>query len=197
MSWNIYIYAEVKGENDTDWKPLTKNCVCDNFKYYKDYFYDEMEIINTNDTSIECLKNIDQNLFPNEEYTIKYCSIESFREHYNNIINTFDTEIKSLYTALGIDLYIEDGYYYSDTNEDTNEDIEESYDNNNDLKNKIEIKNYWLKNMTFPVNKKLFTNITMSFNDYIKALEMLSLCNTLCNMCDNYDDEIRLIFAVM
>lgn len=101
--------------------------------------------------------------------------------------------MKSIYTALGIDLCIEDGYYYSDSNED----FEESYDDNNDLKNKIEIKNYWLKNMTFPVNKKLFTNITMSFNDYIKALEMLSLCNTLCNMCDNYDDEIRLIFAVM
>lgn len=193
MSWNIYIYAEVKGKNDTEWKPLTKNCVCDNFKHYKDCFYDEMEMMNSKDTSIENLKNIDQNLFPNEEYNIKYCNIDSFRKYYNNIINSFDTEMKSIYTALGIDLCIEDGYYYSDTDED----IEESYDDDNDLKNKIEIKNYWLKNMTFPVNKKLFINITMSFNDYIKALEMLSLCNTLCTMCDNYDDEIRLIFAVM
>jgi hypothetical protein len=33
MSWDIYMYAEVKGKTDTEWKPLCDKCLSDNFKY--------------------------------------------------------------------------------------------------------------------------------------------------------------------
>ena len=51
--------------------------------------------------------------------------------------------------------------------------------------------------MTFPVNKKMFVNLSTSFHEYTKAVQMIGLSYTLSSMCDHFDDEVRLLFAMM
>ena len=202
MSWNIFIYAEFKSKNDLDWKPLVQHCVCDNFKYYDDDFYDSLYSMNAEDTSIESLKKIDENVGGNDKFSVRYCDINLFRNHYNNIINNFNSELKTVYTALGINSICldEEAYWCLDEEEDCDED----YDNEDDSEEKIEktknnnnLNNPWIKYMTFPVNKKLLVNLSYSFKSYTKAVEMINLCDTLSCMSEHYDDEIRLIFAVL
>ena len=172
MSWNIYIYAEVKGKNETEWKPLVNKCVCDDFKHYDSDFYDDLYCIKASETSIDSLRKINQ-------------------ESSFNIINTFETEMKSVYTALGLNsMCIDDeDYWYSEDDEEDDE-----YEEYKDIKKS---ENPWVKYMTFPVNKKMLVDLSMSFHEYTKAIQMVGLCDTLSSMCDHYDDEIRLLFAMM
>lgn len=183
MSWNIYVYAEVKGKNETEWKPLVNKCVCDDFKHYDSDFYDDLYCIKASDTSIESFK---ENSVLGGDYEVKYCDIEMFRKHFSSIINTFTTEMKSVYTALGLDcMYIDDeDYWYSEEDDEEDKNIKKS-------------ENPWVKYMTFPVNKKMLVDLSRSFHEYTKAVHMVGLCDILSSMCDHYDDEVRLLFAMM
>lgn len=42
MSWDIYVYAEVRSKDNSEWKPLTNGCICDEFKYHDDGFYESL-----------------------------------------------------------------------------------------------------------------------------------------------------------
>lgn len=192
MSWNIFIYAEVKGKNETEWKPLINKCVCDDFKNYSMDFYDELSCMKASDTSIESLRKIST---LGGDYEVKYCNIEVFRKHFSGIINKFEIEMKAVYSALGLNsVYIddEDGWY-SDEEDDSDEYEEEDKGSGETRKQEYP----WVKYMTFPVNKKMFVNLATSFYEYKKASKMIGLCDTLFNMSDHYDDEIRLLFAMM
>lgn len=191
MSWNICVYAEVKGKDETEWKPLVNKCVCDDFKHYDSDFYDDLYCIKASDTSIESLK---KSSVLGGDYEVRYCDIEMFRKHYSNIINTFETEMKSVYTALGLNsMCIDDeDYWYSEDDEEDDEDEEDE-----EYKDIKKSENPWVKYMTFPVNKKMLVDLSMSFHEYTKAVQMVGFCDTLSSMCDHYDDEIRLLFAMM
>jgi hypothetical protein len=96
--------------------------------------------------------------------------------------------MKSVYTALGLNsMCIEDeDYWYSEEDDEDEED-----------KDTKKSDNPWVKYMTFPVNKKMLVDLSTSFHEYTKAVQMVGLCDTLSSMCDHYDDEIRLLFAMM
>ncbi len=188
MSWNIYIYAEVKGRNETEWKPLVNKCVCDDFKHYDSDFYDDLYCIKASETSIDSLRKINQESSFGNSYEVRYCNIDMFRKHLSSIINTFITEMKSVYTALGLDcMCIDDeDYWYSEEDDEDEED-----------KDTKKSDNPWVKYMTFPVNKKMLVDLSTSFHEYTKAVQMVGLCDMLSSMCDHYDDEIRLLFIMM
>lgn len=183
MSWNIYIYAEVKAKDEIEWKPLVNKCVCDNFKHYDSDFYDDLYCIKASDTSIESFKKSGA---LSGDYEVRYCDIGMFRKHFSSIINTFETEMKSVYMALGLNsMCIDDeDYWYSEEDDDEDKDIKKS-------------ENPWVKYMTFPVNKKMLVDLSKSFREYTKAVHMVGFCDTLSSICDHYDDEIRLLFAMM
>ena len=192
MSWNIFIYAEVKGKNETEWKPLINKCVCDDFKNYSMDFYDELSCMKASDTSIESLRKIST---LGGDYEVKYCDIEVFRKYFSGIINKFEIEMKAVYSALGLNsVYIddEDGWYSDE------EDASDEYEEEDKGSGETRKQEYpWVKYMTFPVNKKMFVDLATSFHEYKKASKMIGLYDTLFNMSDHYDDEIRLLFAMM
>ena len=51
--------------------------------------------------------------------------------------------------------------------------------------------------MTFPVNKKMLSELAMYLHKHDKALQMIGICDTVSSMCENYDDEVRLLFATL
>lgn len=170
MSWNIYIYAEVKSKNADAWKPLTNRPVHDFFKEYRDGFYDnEIGSIDLSEVSIDTVKDV-----LDGQQIIKCCSLKDFTRHYNEVAENYIALQSSVYTALGLDEgdVCEDPYY-------TEKDCP------------------WVKYMTFPVNKRLIDDLSIRFESYWKAERMLALGDILYSMCDNYDDEIRLLFVVM
>lgn len=170
MSWNIYIYAEVKSKNDGVWKPLTNKPVFDSFKEYRDSFYDsEIGSIDVNEVTIDTVKDL-----LDGSQIIKCCNLKDFTRHYSEAAENYIAFQSSVHIALGLDEVdvCEDPYY-------TEKDCP------------------WVKYMTFPVNKRLIDDLSIRFESYWKAERMLALSDFLYSMCDSYDDEIRLLFVVM
>ena len=159
-------------------------------------FYDDLFYMKASETSIESLKKIST---LGGDYEVKYCDIETFRKYFSGIINKFEIEMKSVYLALGLNsIYIDDceDCWYSEEEDDSDE-YEEVDKGDGENKESRKQEYPWVKYMTFPVNKKMFVNLATSFHEYKKASEMIGLCNTLYNMSDKYDDEIRLVFTMM
>lgn len=190
MSWDIYVYAETRPNSShgefIDWKPLVDKCVCDNFKYFNDGFTDELPRMKASEATHPTVKALASNSFGGEFY-VNYCSLKDIRKHYFNIIDNFNTNMKAVYSALGVsNLYIDDEDYLCDEDDEVNESVESS-----------DRPNPWVKYMTFPVNKKMFAELAMYMHKYNRALQVIGMCDALSSMCENYDDEIRLIFAVL
>lgn len=184
MSWNIFVYAEVKNKKDTEWKPLIENCVCDDFKYYDAGYVDEMLRMKASESSHPSVKELSTGVY-GTEFIVSYCYLKDLRSHYYNIIKNFKTKLSAIYIALGMSsLCIEDDEYF-------NEDEFNDYENDNSDKSFP-----WIKYMTFPVNKKMFSDLAMSLNEYNKAHQVLGMCDTIASMCE-YDDEVRLTFATL
>lgn len=176
MSWNIYVYAEVRSKNDNEWKPLTNGCVCDEFKFYDDGFYESLYTMKPCDSSHPIVKAVADKY---SNFTFRYCYIKEVYNHYNSIIKKFTTELKTAYSALGVDsTIIDDPEYYESEEDDCNNDSLFRY-------------------MTFPVNKNLLIELVNSYNQYSKALKVIGMCDTITSMKENYDDVIRLSFVMM
>lgn len=185
MSWDIYMYAEVKGSKDTEWKPLCDACVCDNFKYYSEGFTDELPSMRADEAVHPAVKFLADNGFGGT-FHVGYCTLKELRRHYYNVVENFNTHLKAVYSALGVSgLCIEDEDYWCDDEDeaDSNVDVDKS--------------NPWVKYMTFPVNKKMLSDLAIYLHKYNKALQVLGICDTLSSMCKNYDDEVRLLFATL
>lgn len=178
MSWNIYIYAE-KFDNETStWNQLCERCLCDNFKYYDDYdeFYNSLTIVANNEVSYKFLKEYD--------YKIRFCMLSDFKSYFTSKVDSFITQIKLLYSALGvnntcIDDECSDDYFIAD-------DEQCSQNSCKCILNK----------MTLPVNKNLFYELANAFREYTKSIEMIGLCNIVSNMVD-YNDKVRLLFVIL
>jgi hypothetical protein len=187
MSWDIYVYAEVKNDDKfPDWKPLCDRCVCDNFKYYNEGFTDELPKMNASESSHPSVKNLQNEIYGCSEFKVCYCSLKTLRNHYNSVVENFNTHLRAVYSALGVNgLCIEDGNYWHDDEEDvdSNMDVDQS--------------NPWVKYMTFPVNKTMLSDLAVYICKYAKALQVIGMCDTLSSMCENYNDEVRLIFATL
>lgn len=186
MSWDIFVYAEIRPNSSNgksfEWKPLVDKCICDNFKYFNDGFTDELPRMKASESSNPTVRALADGNFGGEFY-VNYCSLKEIRKHYFNIIDNFNTHIKAVYSALGVsNLYIEDEDYWCDE-DDTDESTNES--------------NPWVKYMTFPVNKKMFAELAVYMRQYNKALQVIGMCDTISSMCENYDDEVRLTFAIL
>lgn len=186
MSWDIYVYAEVRNKDKfPDWKPLCDRCVCDNFKYYNEGFTDELPIMNASESSHPSVKSL-VNEICGSEFKVNYCSLKELRNHYHNIVENFNTHIKAVYSALGVSgLCIEDYDYWHDENEDIESNVE------------VDQSNPWVKYMTFPINKKMLSDLALYLHNYAKALQVIGMCDTISSMRENYNDEVRLIFATL
>lgn len=186
MSWDICVYAEVRNdEKYPEWKPLIDKCVCDNFKYYNDGFTDELPRMKASDAAHPYVKSLNNQIYGGEFY-VNYCSLKELRSHFSKIVDVFNTKLKAVYSALGVStLCIDDDEYWCDEDEDA--------DSNVDVSNA----NPWVKYMTFPVNKRMLNDLAMSIHQYNRALQMIGFCDTISSMCENYNDEVRLLFAIM
>lgn len=184
MSWNIFIYAEYKKTDDAEWKPLTEHSVFDNFKHFSDDFYESLPCMNASNAAHPYVKSLSSDIYSGG-FSVKYCKLSEFRSHYYSEIDKFNEKLKSVYSALGVsNLCIDDeDYWYEDEC-----DIDEDENKDNSFP--------WIKYMTFPVNKKLLTELAYSFHVYNKANKMIGFCDTIDSMV-NYDDEVRLIFAML
>jgi len=171
MSWNIYLFAEISSDSMKTWKPLTDKCVCDNFKYYDNDFYDSLPYMKVSDSSHPSV-----NSFADTD-KVKFCTLTELRNHYNKIIESILTRFRSLYLALGVSTSV------------ICADYSEYEDSGND--------DSWIKRMTFPVNKELLYDAALSLSVYNKASEVIGICNTLDNLKNDYNDEIRLTFIPM
>lgn len=179
MSWNIYIYAEKFDSDTSTWKPLSEQCICDSFKYYDDYnceFYHSIPEIATNEISCKSLKDIN--------CSVRWCLLSDFKSHFTSKVDSFITQVKTLYSALGvssscIDDECCDDYFIPDE-EQTYQDKCKCI----------------LNKMTFPVNKNLLYEMANSFREYSKSMEMIGLCNVISSMID-YNDKVRLLFIIM
>lgn len=183
MSWNIFVYAEVKHKGSDTWEPLVNGCVCDDFKYYDDSYCEEMCRMKASEASHPSVKELSCSSY-GIDFSVNYCSLKELREHYMNIIDKFKAKLSAIYTALGVSsLSLDDEDYY-----DEDEFNDES---------KSDGLFPWIKYMTFPVNKRMFLDISSSLHLYQKANQVLGMCDTISSMCENYDDEIRLLFATL
>lgn len=183
MSWNIYVYAEFYDKHSNTWQPLLEGSIFNNFKWYDDCFYDSMNNICVDSISqpeIKALAN--DNMLPRN--TVKGCSLDEFRRHYEAIASEFDIKLKSAYSALGVRLCIEDDEYYTDDEDERNNDTSNVGSD------------YLFKRMTFPVNKELMNDIAISFGRVQKAYEMLGFASTLESLSRS-DCDIRLLFVMM
>lgn len=185
MSWNIFVYAEVKRKGSAEWRPLTNSAVCDDFKYYKDDFYDELPRMKAADAVHPMVKELGNDKCWDADFYVSYCDLKDLRKHYVVEANTFNTKLKSVYAALGVDIIcIDDEDYWC------NDEVAES-------ESEYDKSNPWVKYMTLPVNKKMLTDLAASFHTYNKAMQILGFCDTIASMCENYDDDVRLLFAML
>ena len=179
MSWDIYIYAEKFDDSTSTWKPISDHCVCDNFKYYDDYnceFYHSIPEIAENEISCKSLKEID--------CPVHWCLLSDFKSHFASKVNSFITQVKTLYSALGVNSSCIDDECCNDYFIPNDE--QDCQDNCKCILNK----------MTFPVNKDLLYEIADSFREYSKSIEMIGLCNAISSMTD-YGNKVRLLFTIM
>lgn len=187
MSWDIYVYAEVRNlDQSSDWKPLTDKCVCDNFKYYDADFVDELPRMKAKESVHPTIQDI-ANQSIGDNFYVSYCLLNELRKHCCSVIDKFNSHIKAVYSALGMnDLYIDD----------SEDDYYCEYESDDDSVSTNEV-NPWLKHMTFPVSKKLMSDMASYMRKYSKALQVLGMCDSVSSMCDSYKDEVRLIFATL
>ena len=165
MSWDIYMYAEVKGSKDTEWRPLCNSCVCDNFKYYNEGFTDELPSMKASDAVHPTVKELADNGFGGT-FRVGYCTLKELRHHYYNVIENFNTHLKAVYSALGVSgLCIEDNDYWHDEDDEADSNV-----------NLADESNPWAKYMTFPVNKKMLSDLAVYLHKYNKALQVLGIC---------------------
>lgn len=184
MSWNIFVYAEVRNKKDHEWKPLTDKCICDDFKFYGADFCDDLPRMKAIDAVHPSVKSLSNEIYGGE-FHVGYCTLSEMRKHYSNIIDNFNTQLKAVYSALGVsNLCIDDEDYWCDEDDEA----ESNVDVNNS--------NPWVKYMTFPVNKKMLTELAIGFHTYNRAMQVLGMCDTISSMCE-YDDEVRLLFATL
>lgn len=185
MSCDIYMYAEVKGRNDTEWKPLCDKCVCDNFEYYSECYLDGLPRMKASEASHPTVKALSDQGFGGE-FHVCYCDLKDLRRHYCSIVDNFNTHLKAVYSALGVSgLCIDDDDYLCDEDEYVESNID------------VDKANPWVKYMTFPVNKKMLSDLAMYLHKSNKAFQVIGICDTISSMCENYDDEVRLLFATL
>jgi hypothetical protein len=178
------MYAEVKGKTDTEWKPLCDKCISDNFKYYSEGYVDTLPHMKAKDAVHPTVKNLSIQGFDGD-FSVCYCSLNELRCYYSNIIDNFNTHLKAVYSALGINnLCIEDEDYWCDDDEDMEQDTADK-------------SNPWVRYMTFPINKKMLSDLAVYIHKYNKALQVMGICDTITSMCEDYDDEVRLLFATL
>ena len=185
MSWDIYMYAEIRNKDSQEWKPLCDRCICDNFKFYGMDFCDSIPRMKAKDSSHPYVKELSVGGF-GQDFTVGYCYLKELRKFFSSKIDNFNTQIKAVYSALGVSsLCIDDEEYWCD------EGDESEY--TNDTANA----NPWVKYMTFPVNKKMLCELAAALHEYNKAMQVMGICDTISSMCENYDDEVRLLFATL
>lgn len=181
MSWDIYMYAEVKSKKDSDWRPLIIPAISDEFKHLNDGFVDDLPWIFSKEVSHPSVKSLNDSLYgyDSDGFKVQYCSLSDLRKHYFNVVKEFNTLLSSVYMALGIRVNAdEDDYVFEDDCEDNHR--QSIFDK-----------------MTFPVNKELFRDLFTSMCRCSKAHQVLGLCDSISGMCDNYDDEVRLLFVTL
>lgn len=180
MSWNIFVYAEVKEKDKSKWKPLVIPAVCDDFKYFKDDFIDELPCMSAKDSCHPSVQNLSTGLYEGD-FKVQYCNIKELRKHYYELIEKFNTIFKATYLALGLKVNFDDDWY----------DIEDSSDEYNNPTQCI-----WDK-VTFPVNREMFKDLIAALHQCKKAYQVLGMCDTIESMTGNYNDEVRLIFVTL
>lgn len=180
MSWNIFVYAEIKEKDTTEWKPLVIPAVCDDFKYFKDEFVDELPCMSAKDSSHPSVQNLSTGLYEGD-FKVQYCTAKELRKHYYGLIEKFNTIFKATCLALGLKVNFDYDWY----------DIEDLSDECDSNKQCI-----WDK-MTFPVNREMLRDLTTALYQCQKAYQVVGMCDTIESMTGNYDDEVRLIFATL
>lgn len=186
MSWNIFIYAEVKVKNDDTWKPLVVPAVCDDFKHLNDGFVDSLPCMSAKDALHPTVKSLNNGLYGCTDFKVQYCTVKELREHYCNVIKNFETQLTSVYLALGLKVNTDDNWY----------DIDEDY-NDSECENKCNCMCNLFSKMSFPINKEMLRDLLSSMQMCQKAYQVLGMCDTIESMCENYDDEVRLLFATL
>jgi len=185
MSWNIFIYAEVKSKKETDFKPLVIPAICDDFKFLDVDFVCSLPTMSAKNSTHPTVKDLDNGLY-GSDFTVQYCTVKDLRKYYHNIIDDFKIKCKAVYLALGLKVDLSEDWY----------DVSDDYcDDDNDC-NKSCMCNMWNK-MTFPVNKEMFRDLLNTMEKCHKAYQVLGMCDTIESMCENYDDEVRLTFATL
>jgi len=180
MSWNIFVYAEVRGKNDDDWKPLVIPAVCDDFKYFNDGIIDELPYMSAKDAAHPTVKNLGDNVYGGCDFKVRYCTVRELRKHYSDVIKKMKAHLTASCLALGIRVNLDDDDWYGVNDYDDNDHVSDLFDK-----------------MTFPVNKELLSDLLVSICNSQKAYQVLGMCNTIESMCENYDDDLRLLFATM
>jgi len=175
MSWNIYVYAEVKHGGSDKYVELINRSLFDDYKSYSDDFYDELPQMAASNTSISTVNSLEGPM-PGLDVNVRYCSLDDFFAHYSHIVDISKEKIKIIYKALGLNLVDEDDELYCSH---CYEDDEFSKDR-----------------MTLPVNKDLMCDFVTILNELNKATAMLGFCKVVGSMCQ-YDDKVRLVFVVL
>lgn len=186
MSWNIFIYAEVKGNNDNGWKPLVVPAVCDDFKHLNDGFVDSLPCMSAKDVVHPTIKSLNNELYSCVDFKVQYCTVKELRKHYCNVIKNFETRFTAVYLALGIKINLDDDWY----------DIDECRCEDSNCDNKRNCICDMLDKMSFPINKEMLFDLLSSMHSCKKAYQVLGMCDTIESMCENYD-EVRLLFATL
>lgn len=169
-----------KRKDKSEWKPLVIPAVYDDFKYFKDDFIDDLQCMSAKDSSHPSVQNLSTGLYEGD-FKVQYCTIKELRKHYFSIVEKFNTIFKTAYLALGLKADFDDDYY----------DIEDLYDECDNRKQCI-----WDK-MTFHVNREIFRDLIAALYNCQKAYQVLGMCDTIESMTGDYNDEVRLIFAIL
>lgn len=181
MSWNIYIYAEHRKDSNSEWEPVTNKCLFDNYKHYRDDLYDSMNRMAAKSSSIKPIIELSSNSF-NDDLAVNYCELSQFVDHYSQIVDKFMIELRSVYLALGLNLMYDDYDCYSENPTD--------YEDSNTQKSIFD-------EMTYPVNKNMFHNLSALIYKLNDANQMIGLSKTIYSLLDNWDDQVRLVFVTV
>lgn len=180
MSWDIYMYAEVKKSGCDKWEPLMQDALSDGFKYLNDGFIDTLPTMKASETEHPSIISMNDAVYLHD-FAVKYCSIKELQQHFEHVIDQFNIQIKLVYSALGLNIDNDDDDYIQldDYYEDSCSKCQSLFDK-----------------MTYPVNKELLITLASMCSACQKANRVLGICNVIYNMCSE-DDEIRLLFATL
>lgn len=181
MSWNIYIYAEHRKDSNSEWEPVTNNCLFDNYKHYRDDLYDNMSRMSAKSSSIRSVIELSSNSF-NDNLTVNYCELDKFVDHYKQIVDKFMIELRSVYLALGLNLTYDDYECCSEN---------QTYCEDSDTAKSI------FSEMTYPVNKNMFHSLSALAYKLNDANQMIGFSKTVYSLLDNWSDQVRLLFVTI